>query len=177
MEIAKFVFSLFLAIGSLLIFWYVRGKSWEMSYYTIATNDYVTIMAVTESKEVILVRQYRHTLDEYALELPSGHVEKDERPLDAAKRELLEETGFTVSEPELLGVLCPDSGRFENRLWCYFAEGAMYSKEYGQSQEADIEVRFEPFSSFPGLIAQGALKNALDLSLTSLAFAKGKMKV
>ena len=55
------------------------------------------------------------------LELPSGHVEDDEDPQSAARKELREETGFIANDLILLGTLSPDTGRLSNRMWCFFA--------------------------------------------------------
>jgi 8-oxo-dGTP pyrophosphatase MutT (NUDIX family) len=70
------------------------------------------------------VRQFRHAVAEPTLELPAGHVEIDETPEQAARKELLEETGHVAEKFELLASLSPSTSRFTNRLWCYFAADA-----------------------------------------------------
>ena len=92
--------------------------------YSINSPDFVCIIAVTEQKELLLVRQFRHAVAEMTLELPAGHVEPDETPEQAARKELLEETGHVAETFELLARLSPSTSRFTNRMWCYFAADA-----------------------------------------------------
>ena len=92
--------------------------------YSINSPDFVCIIAVTAKRELLLVRQFRHAVAERTLELPAGHVEKAETPEQAARKELLEETGHVAEKFELLACLSPSPARFTNRTWCYFAADA-----------------------------------------------------
>ena len=76
---------------------------WESPYYVVDGSDYVTVLPTTASGGVVLVRQFRPALEDFSLELPSGHIEKGESPEEAARRELLEETGYTAGKLEFLG--------------------------------------------------------------------------
>lgn len=70
----------------------------------------VTVVALTEKNEVILVRQFRYPYGEVLLEIPAGKLEKGEDPFEAAKREQLEETGTTGENYIYLGDLYPTPG-------------------------------------------------------------------
>jgi ADP-ribose pyrophosphatase len=75
----------------------------QIDWYYVDTPPSVMIVPVTAEGTVILVRQYRHNLRSYALELPAGMISEGEAPEKAALRELEEETGFTLAgEAELL---------------------------------------------------------------------------
>ena len=64
------------------------------SYYRISSLPSVIICMVSESNEIILINQYRPNLNCNTLEFPAGYIEKDESPIVAARREVLEETGM-----------------------------------------------------------------------------------
>ena len=56
------------------------GNTGNAPYYAIKPEDYVSILAISNDQKVILVRQYRPAIEDYSLELPSGHVEANEKP-------------------------------------------------------------------------------------------------
>ena len=70
---------------------YIETKK---NYFTIQIPDSSVILPITTDEEFIIIKQYRETLNNYSLELPAGFIEKDENPIDTAKRELFEETGY-----------------------------------------------------------------------------------
>ena len=67
-------------------------------YYVLEYPDWVNIVAIDKEGKMLLVRQYRHGLQRTGYELVAGVLEKDENPMEAAKRELLEETGYAGGE-------------------------------------------------------------------------------
>lgn len=147
-----------------------KVKAQENPYYSLEMLDYVSIVAVTGDDEIVLVRQYRPVVERYTLELPSGHVETNETPEQAARRELLEETGFCADRWELLGDLAPDTGRLGNRLWCFFASGLQPVS--GQPREPGIETICCAKPEFFELIAQAEFDHAHDLAALFLALAR-----
>jgi ADP-ribose pyrophosphatase len=94
-------------------------------FHSIRPADYVTILAVTRDGRIPLVRQYRPVLERETLELPGGLHDSGNDPMQSAIVELEEEVGFHPGPVvHKLGNLSPDTGRLENRLWCYFAPEA-----------------------------------------------------
>jgi len=61
-------------------------------------SAWANVVAVTKNQEVVLIKQYRHGVQDVLWEIPGGVVEDGEEPLIGVKRELLEETGYTASE-------------------------------------------------------------------------------
>src|SRR5579862_3234166 len=109
-------------------------------HYSLKAPDYVGVAAVTPAGEFLLVRQFRPTLWTTTLELPAGHVEPGQTPEEAARAELLEETGYECEQFDFLGHICPDTGRIGNRLWCFFAGAATPTRNPAYTVEAGIEL-------------------------------------
>ena len=87
----------------------------------------VVIMAVDGSRpqlRVLLARQYRYAAGQELWELPAGRIDSGEQPQAAAKRELLEETGYAAEEWVLLGRSLPNPALHSNRIHHFLARGA-----------------------------------------------------
>jgi ADP-ribose diphosphatase len=140
-------------------------------YYALRMRDYVSVVAFTKQDELILIRQYRPAIERYTLELPSGHVEENETPAESAHRELTEESGFHASEMELLGALLSDTGRHENRLWCYYADRAIQTTTE-HVPEPGLEHVLVPRATLPKLITNGEFDHALHLAVLMMAVVR-----
>jgi ADP-ribose pyrophosphatase YjhB (NUDIX family) len=142
--------------------------------YSIQAPDFVTILAVTEKKEILLVRQFRHAVQRMTLELPAGHIELGETPEQAARKELVEETGHVAENFELLACLPYSPARFTNRLWCYFAGDAR------RAPDVELETGMNCVV-FPGglnaLLAEPDFGSAGNWAVLMAAVAKGKLKI
>ena len=108
-------------------------------YYVIERPDAAIVFPLTGEGEVVLVRQYRPPIDRIELGLPAGLVEEGEEPEKAARRELLEETGYTGGEWELLGSLASSPSLKDNWAHLYLARGV----ELSASQQPDEYERLE----------------------------------
>ena len=83
-------------------------------YYVLEYPDWVNMIAITKDGLIIMERQYRHALGKTCFELPCGVIEEGETPLEAAKRELLEETGFSGGEWKEWMTLSPNPATSTN---------------------------------------------------------------
>ena len=97
-------------------------KNYDDPFYTLQTNDFVSIFAINKKNKILLVKQYRPALKKFTLEFPSGHVEKNEKPNQSAKKELLEETGYEAKKIKLLKTIYHDTARLNNKLFFYHAK-------------------------------------------------------
>jgi ADP-ribose pyrophosphatase len=92
---------------------------------TITTREWVkfgrasAIIAINDNNEIILEHQYRHPVSRIMIEIPAGKTENDESPLVSAKRELLEETGYSANDWVELGTCLPSIG-YSNEEITYF---------------------------------------------------------
>jgi 8-oxo-dGTP pyrophosphatase MutT (NUDIX family) len=143
-------------------------------HYSLQTRDYVGIIAIDLSGCILLVRQFRPTLWEKTLEIPSGHVEEGQKPEEAARIELYEETGHEVDRMELLCDLSPDTGRIGNRMWCFFAGNARPTSNPNYQPEAGVDfVRYE--SGVRDLLQEKEFCSALNRAALFAAVEKGKI--
>ena len=96
---------------------YVRMPSGiEMDdYYVLEYPDWINVIAITEDGKFVIERQYRHGTQSVDYELCAGTIEDGETPIDAAKRELFEETGYKGGEWTLYCESCPNPAAMTNR--------------------------------------------------------------
>jgi ADP-ribose pyrophosphatase len=139
-------------------------------FYSLQTLDYLCVVAVNTDDQLVLVRQYRPAIERVSLELPAGHVDPGEAPEAAARRELLEETGYHAQNCELLGALPSDTGRFENKTWCFLARDCS-PPEKDFAGESGVEVITTPRLSACGLIRDAKLDCALHYTAMALVMA------
>jgi 8-oxo-dGTP pyrophosphatase MutT (NUDIX family) len=140
-------------------------------YYAVRTPDYANVLALTEDRQVLLVRQFRPAVGSETLEFPGGLVDPGETPQQTVGRELLEETGFAAERIELLGSLCTDTGRLTNRLWCFFARDVRLV-----NSSRELQVVSMPLQEFEARIADGRFDAALHLAIYGLATARGCLR-
>jgi 8-oxo-dGTP pyrophosphatase MutT (NUDIX family) len=143
----------------------------DAPHYALQTLDYVTVIAITATDGILLVRQYRPAIGAFTLELPSGHVETGQTPEQAAAAELLEETGWQGESFTCFGKLHSDTGRMANSLWCYGTRDVQ--RVNGAEPEAGIELVSCPRQEFGQWVLDGKIQNALAFGAVSLAELHG----
>jgi ADP-ribose pyrophosphatase len=109
-------------------------------HYIIQGIDFVVIVAVTPQGQILMVRQFRVPVAATTLEFPAGHIDPGETPEQAARRELLEETGYGAEKLELLANLSPSVARFTNRMWCFFARDVRSVAGAEAQREAGVDL-------------------------------------
>lgn len=133
----------------------------EYNFFLMQSPDWVSVIPITGSGEVLLVRQYRHGSRSFSLETPGGLVDEGEDPQEAARRELLEETGCQAESLRLLGSFSPQPAVFTNRLHVYLATGVRQVSDLRQDAGEDLEVLAVPRDEIPRLIRQGEIQHGL----------------
>lgn len=117
----------------------VAGRETEYGYLGVPRAVFVA--AVTEEQELVLVRQYRHPVRDWTLEVPAGSVADGESPLEAAARELREEVGGTAARWTHLTTFFSSSAHLSLRSDAYLAEGVVLGDPEPDAEEAVTCVR------------------------------------
>jgi ADP-ribose pyrophosphatase len=124
-------------------------------------HSWANVVALTKNGEVVLVKQYRHGVCEASLEFPGGVVEDDEDPIEGAKRELLEETGYSASILIQVGQLYPNPALQTNTLHCFLTLDAEKVGEQNLDAGEDIEVHLVPLDELIVMAKCGEFRHAL----------------
>lgn len=142
-------------------------------YYILEYPNWVNIVALTEENMIILVRQYRHGVKESILEIPGGVIDEGEDSLTAAKRELLEETGYWFDSFEKICDLFPNPATSNNITTTYLARGGKKVQEQELDSQEDIEVILKS----PCEVKQLLLQNKFGQALHSAALFYGLLNL
>ena len=133
-------------------------------FYVLDAPDWINIIPLTEDRQVLMVRQFRFGIDDFTLEIPGGMCDPGESPLDAAARELREETGYEAEEIVELGWVHPNPPIQNNRCHTFLARGV---KKVGEPAPDGAEI-FEqlsvPLDDIPRLISERRITHALVLA-------------
>lgn len=129
-------------------------------YYVLEYPTWINVIAVTKDDEMVLVRQYRHGLGRTCFEIVAGVVEKGEDPMDAAKRELEEETGFTGGEWRETMCFSCNPGSMNNVTHSYLAVGVEQTAKQHLDATEDIEVYVFPKERVREMLLNGDFMQA-----------------
>ncbi|MGA1999477.1 MAG: NUDIX hydrolase [Terriglobales bacterium] len=121
----------------------------------------IVIMAVDDTRSeprVLLARQYRHPANDYLWELPAGRIDGGESELEGAKRELIEETGYTAARWRRALFFYSSPGFLDETMAVYFATGLKRGKAQPEEDEV-IRKRMFPLSQLVRMIMSGAIRD------------------
>lgn len=126
-------------------------------YYVLEYPDWINVIAITKEGLFIIEQQYRHGTQSVDYEICAGACCKDEDPLAAAQRELLEETGFGGGEWTLFNISCPNPSAMTNRTYSFLAKNVERVSQPQPENTEDIEVMLMPFGELEKLLQEGRI--------------------
>lgn len=130
-------------------------------YYVLEYPTWVNVIAIDREGRFVMVEQYRHGLQEVFTELVAGVAEEGEAPLEAAQRELLEETGYAGGTWRLSTVLSANPGSHNNLSYSFIATGVERVAEQHLDETEDVAVRLLSRDEVLQLLRSDTLKQAL----------------
>lgn len=109
-------------------------------FYVLEYPDWINVIAITEDGQFVLEKQYRHGLGKTCYELPAGVIEAGETPLQAAKRELLEETGYGRGAWRKVMTISGNASTTNNITHCFVVTGVQKISDQKLDRTEDIKV-------------------------------------
>lgn len=132
--------------------------------------DWINVVALTEDRQSVMVEQYRFGVGSCTLETPGGMVDSGETPLQAAQRELKEETGYSGGRWKSLGAVQPNPAIHSHLCHHFLAEGVTKNDSQDLGQGEAIAVHLYTIDQVRSAIVDGSLRHVLAISALSRVF-------
>ncbi len=135
----------------------------ETTREVVEHSDGVAVVVLDEGGNVLLVRQYRHAVGRFLLEVPAGGIDPGEAPVDSVRRELQEEIGYLPRTIDKLGGFYPIPGYGTEYLHCFLATDLVASRLVAEDTDSIELVRLSS-QCIPGLIASVEICDAKSIA-------------
>jgi ADP-ribose pyrophosphatase len=136
----------------------IRNK--KKIYTRAKRKDYSTIVPFVSDNEILVIKSYRHLVNSYQIEAPSGYIENGETPVEAANRELKEETGYGANNIISLGSYTLDYTMFEQRGNLFVGYDLVNERKQELGMMEIIETTILTIDEIRKLLFSGKILNA-----------------
>lgn len=136
----------------------------EIDFSYINLKPAVCVLAINDLNEVILINQYRYAVKEWKWELPAGMIELNEDPLNTAKRELLEETGYEADSWHSLGYFHPSAGSTTELFYLFAATDLKYNEKQDLEDSELIQVHSKKWDDVLNLIRNNEFRHGAGMA-------------
>ena len=141
-------------------------------YYVLEFPDWCNVVLITEDEKIVMVRQYRHALQMATTELPGGVIDKNETPLQAAIREVQEETGYISTEIEFLYKTAPNPATNNNYAYFFLATNAKPLTNQNFDAFEDMDVLLFSKEEILQMIMNSKIEHGVQVGVLYAAFLK-----
>jgi len=148
------------------------GENYD--FFLLEAPHWVNIVPITREGQLVLVRQYRQGVEDLTLEIPGGMMDPEDPSVEhAARRELLEETGYTAGPMRQAGWVEPNPALQTNRCYTFVADRLESPGPLQPDGSEDLEVVHIPLGEVPGYVRSGRIRHSLVITAFALAFGLG----
>ena len=151
-----------------------EGNGEKATFYVIDNPDWVNVIGLTKDKQAIFIEQYRQGTESMIFEVPGGMVEGGDDPESTVRRELAEETGYTVGRLIFVGKSFPNPAQQGNTIYHYLALDCERTEDTHFDEHESIATRLVPLQQIDELVHNGTINHSL--AVTALYYARKYLK-
>lgn len=138
-------------------------------YFLTKKSDIVIVVATTNNNDIVMIDEYKYAAKKYMTVLPAGHIEKDEKIIETAKRELAEETGYIGEKYEYLGRLYEAPVQDLHRVEIVRAKNVALKTTVLYENSEDIKIHLLSVKDLKNKISTNKIQSCSTLGALSLA--------
>ncbi len=147
---------------------YVLPNGREGTYFAVRGLRTVFVIPMLEMDKIILTRQFRYLLQTESWEFPAGRIDDGESPLQAAQRELEEESGYRAEQLQEIGVFAPCNGLSDEVCHVFLATKLRQTKQQLEDTEA-VSVHVKTVDEFEDMINNNTVQDGMTIAAWTIS--------